>query len=43
MKYETYILRTKPGRLDLPLNRRSPILSCSDLLALFNIVGIQGP
>ena len=41
-KYEANILRTKPGRLDLPKQKRSPVLSCSDLLAFFNLVGIQG-
>jgi len=35
-------LRTKPGRLDLPIQKRSSILSCSDLIALTNILGIQG-
>lgn len=41
-KYEKNILRTKPGRNDLPLNKRSLCLSCSDKLSLYNIIGIQG-
>lgn len=28
--------------MDLPLAKRSAILSCSDLIGLFNILGIQG-
>lgn len=42
MKYEENVLRTKPGRLDLPVEKRSSILSCSDLIALTNILGLQG-
>jgi hypothetical protein len=36
------VLRTKPGRTDLPQNKKSLSLSCSDKLALYNILGIQG-
>lgn len=36
------VLRTKPGRNDLPIPKRSAILSCSDLIGLTNILGIQG-
>ena len=36
------VLRTKPGRLDLPIDKRSHILSCSDLISFYNILGIQG-
>jgi len=42
MRYESNILRTKPGRIDLPMSKRSPLLSCSDLIGLSNILGIQG-
>jgi hypothetical protein len=42
MKYEPNILRTKPGRIDLPISKRSPLLSCSDIIGLSNILGIQG-
>jgi hypothetical protein len=41
-KYTENILRTKPGRSDIPISKRSSILSCSDLIAFFNIMGIQG-
>ena len=34
--------RTKPARMALPVAKRSAIMSCSDLIGLFNIVGIQG-
>lgn len=36
------MLRTKPGRIDLPVPKRSAILSCSDLIGICNILGIQG-
>lgn len=42
LRYEPNILRTKPGRLDLPIHKRTSTLSCSDLIGLFNLVGIQG-
>jgi hypothetical protein len=42
LKYEPNVLRTKPGRLDLPVEKRSHLLSCSDKLAFYNLVGIQG-
>ena len=32
----------KPGRNDLPKNKLSLCLSCSDKLALYNLIGIQG-
>jgi hypothetical protein len=35
-------MRSKPGRLDISVSKRSRILSCSDILAFFNLVGIQG-
>lgn len=41
-KFKENVLRTKPGRMDLPVSKRSAILSCSDLIGLFNILGIQG-
>jgi hypothetical protein len=41
-KYEKYILRTKPGRVDLPQNKKSLSLCCSDKLGLYNIIGLQG-
>lgn len=42
LKYQQDVLRTKPGRLDLPLDKRSAVLSCSDLIGIGNILGIQG-
>jgi tRNA-specific adenosine deaminase 1 len=41
-KFEKNILRFKPGRSDLPVNKRSLKLCCSDKIALYNILGIQG-
>jgi hypothetical protein len=36
------ILRTKPGRSDLPLNKRSCSLSCSDKIMAWALLGVQG-
>lgn len=41
-KYSQHCLRTKPGRLDLPLDKRSLSLSCSDKVGVWNILGVQG-
>lgn len=35
-------LRTKPGRLDLPIEKRSLSLSCTDKIGTWNILGVQG-
>ena len=41
-KFEDNILRTKPGRLDLPQQKKALSLSCSDKIGIWNILGIQG-
>jgi tRNA-specific adenosine deaminase 1 len=41
-QFNEHFLRTKPGRMDLPLEKRSLSLSCSDKVGLWNLLGIQG-